>query len=318
MQTSPLEDVWVPPEGLQRAGNISANAGGSYTLFFPLELKNKDYVRRILDIVALGIQPTVKQMNIRHRNTSNFKRIDCGDYGSYDFANTCDVYYLLKHIMRENNEKSDKCHNASIYAKGMSSAPVARPKFHASLIVFAEFKADKEELVGVCNTLKACRQTLMHCSLDSGSLAHLSSSFEAAWTLLAMFPANEFLAALVSLQSRYKKHKQFDKERKSALQEGVRIDWAPPEDLQRIDAPKPDGRIYTKFFPIEIKKNDYVRRVLDIVSVGIQPKVKDMCKRHGWPHDFAKKNCDLSDLVKHVVHEQRKYAEGTNRCRPFY
>jgi hypothetical protein len=152
----------------------------------------------------------------------------------------------------------------------------------------------------------------MHCSLDSGNLAHLSSSFEAAWTLLAMFPANEFLAALVSLQSRYKKHKQFDKERKSALQEGACIDWAPPEDLKRIDALKPDGRMYTKFFPIEIKKKDYMRRVFDIVAVGIQPKVKDMCKRHFWPHDFAKKTCDLSELVKHLIEKRQKYAEGTN------
>jgi hypothetical protein len=105
-----MQDIWVPPREFQRIDDVPAPGGSSYTLFFPLEIKNKDYVVRGLDIIAMGIQRTVKSMHGKHGRNNTFRRIEGGLPGQpYDFNNTFDLHYLTKHIMD----------NARIYAEGI-------------------------------------------------------------------------------------------------------------------------------------------------------------------------------------------------------
>ena len=107
-----MHNVWVPPRELQLIDDVPATDGSNYTLFFPLEVKNKDYMGRGIEIVSMGIQPTVRSIHGRHRRNITFKHIQSGLPGqSYDFDNTFDLYYLTKHIID----------NARIYAEGMSS-----------------------------------------------------------------------------------------------------------------------------------------------------------------------------------------------------
>jgi hypothetical protein len=98
-------DVWVPPLELQSSRVNGPN--GIYTLNFPVELKNKDYLRRILDVVAHGIQGTAKR--IVSTPVLRGRPIGSG-FEPYDFETTFDVYYLTKHILE----------NMDVYATGLT------------------------------------------------------------------------------------------------------------------------------------------------------------------------------------------------------
>jgi len=86
-----------------------------YTLFFPIELTNKDYLRRVFDIVASGIQGSVKRMIGRHgaRLGPIGSQKKKGGKAEYDFNKTCDLYYLAKHIADDAS--------APVYARGLPS-----------------------------------------------------------------------------------------------------------------------------------------------------------------------------------------------------
>ena len=88
-------DVWEPPRELQRI-DVPVPESTGYTLFFPIELTNKDYLRRVLDIVAQGVQGTVKRMIGRHgaRLGPIGSQKQKGGKAQYDFNTTCDLYYL--------------------------------------------------------------------------------------------------------------------------------------------------------------------------------------------------------------------------------
>ncbi len=198
-------------------------------------------------------------------------------------------------------------------------------------ILSAELQMDENEneLVDACRSLKELRTSLMHNRQDADKRESLDKMFSSGTELLLMFPANGFLAALNALQERFHKHKQFRKQRESALKQGADVDWTPPEALQRIDAIKPDGGCYRQLFAIELKRKDYMRRVIENVAQGIRFTVKDMDQRYGGngtiapigepgkPYDFTQK-CDLQDFMLHVLDRDRslpKYAQGKSRCR---
>jgi hypothetical protein len=102
-------DVWVPPLELQ---SLRVNSPyGIYTLNFPIEIKNKDYLRRILDVVAHGIQDTAE-----HIVSTRGRPIGSG-FEPYDFKTTFDVYYLTKHILE----------NLNVYAAGLTQFVHAAP-----------------------------------------------------------------------------------------------------------------------------------------------------------------------------------------------
>ena len=83
--------LWEPQLQYQQR-LVDVGAGQKYTLFFPLELTNKDYMRRVLEIVALGISGPVLRI-------TKEKRLDdlVGD-------STYDAHYLLKQILGSYSE----------------------------------------------------------------------------------------------------------------------------------------------------------------------------------------------------------------------
>ena len=84
----------MPSEKYQsvRIGGDKADRS-SYELFFPLEMTNKDYMRRILDIVAIGIQGPVVEI------TNHFTRTNPPQLEPIEGHHNGDVYYLLKQIL---------------------------------------------------------------------------------------------------------------------------------------------------------------------------------------------------------------------------
>ena len=101
----PSPEVWSPAPELQCS--FVHRHGKPHALFFAIELKTKDYLRRIFDAVAFGIQDTVQRLVLQYRDS-------IGPIGSkkkkYDFEVMRDLYYLVKHIT---DAKS-----VPIYAKG--------------------------------------------------------------------------------------------------------------------------------------------------------------------------------------------------------
>lgn len=101
----PSAGAWFPPQELQRC--FVHRQGKSHVLFFAIELKTKDYLRRIFDALALGIQETVQRVVSQHRDSiapiGSKKR-------KYDFAHMCDLHYLVKHVAHPRS--------APVYAAG--------------------------------------------------------------------------------------------------------------------------------------------------------------------------------------------------------
>jgi len=81
--SSPACSPWEPHVDHQRR-NLKTD---DFTLFFPFELTNKDYLKRIFDIVARGIRDPIV-LKTEQKGIPNL----CVDL-SYD------VYYLLKHLL---------------------------------------------------------------------------------------------------------------------------------------------------------------------------------------------------------------------------
>jgi len=102
---------------------VPENTG--YTLFFPIELTNKDYLRRVFDIVATGIQGSVKRMIGKHgaRLGPIGSQKKKGGKAEYDFNKTCDLYYLAKHIADDAS--------APVYAQGLQPFHVQRNRTYS-------------------------------------------------------------------------------------------------------------------------------------------------------------------------------------------
>jgi hypothetical protein len=211
---APAADVWEPPRELQRI-DVPVPESTGYTLFFPIELTNKDYLRRVFDIVASGVQGTVKRMIGRHgaRLGPIGSQKQKGGKVQYDFNTTCDLYYLAKHIADDAS--------APVYAQGLPPSHAQSNRCACITSTFhsfpADFKANQRLLVEACETLKNCRNQLMHVNMDSGSLENLNDSFKAGRRLLAFFPPNQALAALASLEQQFEAHKAFKNRRMTAL-----------------------------------------------------------------------------------------------------
>jgi hypothetical protein len=105
---------WQPPQELLPPREflrveMSVPGPAFYTLFFPIELTQKDYLRRVFDIVAMGIQRTVQLMIRKFGDT--IAPIGT-DKDPYDFDSSCDLYYLTKHIFDSRS--------APVYARGQA------------------------------------------------------------------------------------------------------------------------------------------------------------------------------------------------------
>ena len=85
-----MENPWEPPPGFQKC-SVEVSPTEKYELFFPLELTNKDYLRRIFETASYGIRDPI----VRVTELKILIKSYATDYG--DSSN--DLMYLLKRLI---------------------------------------------------------------------------------------------------------------------------------------------------------------------------------------------------------------------------
>lgn len=86
------DNVWEPPKDMQR---IDLVGDRKYTLTFPVELTNKDYMRRVLEMAGNGLSATVYDLTDSVNDKYGAKTLPC-----VEGKEACDVFYLLKHVKK--------------------------------------------------------------------------------------------------------------------------------------------------------------------------------------------------------------------------
>ncbi|GMI38824.1 hypothetical protein TrCOL_g4937 [Triparma columacea] len=84
------DNPWLPPKSLQKC-TVRRSPTDSYELYFPLELTNEDYLRRIFKIIGRGISGAITRVADQKR-LYKYYITDYGDASG-------DVMYLLKQIL---------------------------------------------------------------------------------------------------------------------------------------------------------------------------------------------------------------------------
>ena len=139
---------WKPPPAFQRR-DLEGADGQSYTLFFPLELTNKDYLRRIFEVVARGISTSVVRITQEKHLEVYYSK------GGRDSSQ--DLYYLLKQILAPDKRDDKQLAHRMAYLATTTSHITA-------LTDSAEHLLEK-------------RNAIFHLVRDSSRLADLNLSF---------------------------------------------------------------------------------------------------------------------------------------------
>eukprot|EP00981_Chlorochromonas_danica_P014100 scaffold7359_cov254-Ochromonas_danica.AAC.1 len=202
--TLTVANGWVPPENLQK---IETAQG--YIHFFPLELTNKDYLRRVLDITAIGIRQRVLEIT-KQRSLEKISE-----------DNEEDIYYLLKQILGGRGFEDPA---------NFASALTIRQHFADVLAV------PVDKISNAAKFLYLRRNQLAHANAYAHSHDLLQSSFTYAIELLECFgiSAAKALKSMEALSEQYTAHRRFKHARKRAF------GWISNESSADIDAPDQD------------------------------------------------------------------------------
>ena len=178
---------WVPPPELQRRV-VELTESVSYTLFFPLELTNKDYMRRILEIVAFGIRSQVLWVTKQRR------------LPKMEGQHSGDVHYLLKQLLGNNRGEGEKAMDRL----------VIQGHFQDALNV-----SNKKKLFTSAEFILNARNELFHLQPDISRLRDVEALFQAAGDLLECFgtSAAKALAQLKALHIQQDLHRSFKEQR---------------------------------------------------------------------------------------------------------
>eukprot|EP00698_Gefionella_okellyi_P015675 TRINITY_DN4439_c0_g1_i2.p1 TRINITY_DN4439_c0_g1~~TRINITY_DN4439_c0_g1_i2.p1 ORF type:complete len:876 (-),score=141.60 TRINITY_DN4439_c0_g1_i2:179-2746(-) len=192
----------VPPERFMRC-KVSLPAGGDYTLCFPLELAQKDYLRRVLEIVAQAVRSRILAIVARNKEwMPEIKK-----------EQQHDLYYLLKLVLGR----------GKTVAGAQANAGRVQAAFVQALNCAADMLSRNAEF------LFMKRNELMHMQPDSGRQDHVSAVFQAARELLECFAPCELLPALDALREQYQFHFEFKARRMEQL--GWSYEVEPPVQL---------------------------------------------------------------------------------------
>lgn len=204
--------VWSPPVQLQKR-YIELTDSVTYTLFFPLELTSKDYVRRILDLITIGIRSQVHSIS--------------RDFGlaSIEAKNQRDLYYLLRQILGYSDTDSSK-------------RQLHQRKFEEALKI-----RNKSKLFYSAEYLYQTRVEFFQYRPDRSFLEDMNSLFEAARNVLECFgkTASKALMLLDKLQKQYQIHRVFKERRINASnwcidEEEIADDFMMDEDEEDADS----------------------------------------------------------------------------------
>jgi hypothetical protein len=144
-------------------------SGKTYTLSFPLELTNRDYMHRVLDIVTLGIRGQVIEITSQPHRSGALQDIKLGGYNASDD----DIYYLLKQILGNNQAKKNP-------------SPVTERK-RIRLIFKNALKCEMTDLIDSCEALLTSRNNLAHNDQTKAAPSQMTSCFKSAKVLLDIF-----------------------------------------------------------------------------------------------------------------------------------
>lgn len=183
---APGSSLWEPPVDLQRI--VIPGPEIEYFLDFPLELTNKDYLRRVLEIVARGVQSRVLQIT----SEQGLKAIPPHSQQ--------DVHYLLKQVMGNNSDIADDGQRIRMLYSDQLRCP------HDKLRDSAEYVFTQRNL-------------LFHLESDVSRNSDTERLFGAARELLECFGRAGVYALqrLQELQHQYQRHQQFRRSRATVL-----------------------------------------------------------------------------------------------------
>ena len=191
--------IWIPTSIDLQLRRIKSS-GGDYWLMFPLELTKKDYLRRILEIVAEGISERVVSASAAlHYSDVNNGVADPfptypAEYSKFD------AQYLLKHIIGQGNHPTEK-------------------KLKIQQAVALQLHCNYQEMASAAGVLFQSRNSLFHMARGGVDDTDINVNFNAAVDLLQCFgvSASEALAQLNDLRGQYDDHMQFKMRRSAAL-----------------------------------------------------------------------------------------------------
>jgi hypothetical protein len=218
---------------------VDLGGGLTYTLFFPLELTNKDYLRRVLEIVTRGISGSVVRI------TSEKKLEDLVGDSAYD------VYYLLKQILAPAMRGGDQLAHRTAYLSTAES--------HITVLVDA-----------ACHLLVPDSARLTDLSATFRAAELLLQNFGA--------PAEPAVVELRALKAQFDAHRKFKEARMASFgwawggDEGGAADDAPAanaiNDFATLDAAHVDlaGRLGAEFNPTEEAHTSLVRLFLEMLT----------------------------------------------------
>ena len=192
-----MSHIWMPTSIDLQLRQIKSS-GGNYWLIFPLELTKKDYLRRILEIVAEGISERVvsASASLHHSDMNNGAADPFPDY-PVEYSKF-DAQYLLKHIIGQGNPTEKKL------------------KIQQGIAL--QLHCNYQVMASAAGVLFQSRNNLFHMARGGFDDTDVNVNFNAAVELLQCFgvSASEALMQLNDLRSQYDGHMQF-KMRRCAL-----------------------------------------------------------------------------------------------------
>ena len=188
---------WEPDQGRQlQRRDIVLSASEQYTLFFPLELTNKDYLRRIFETVAQGIKDRTVQIS----EDNQLRR-----FYENDFDGDCshDMYYLVKQLIAPTSNDFSEVDQL-----------LHRRTFETDL------NCSIGTLIQAAEHLRGARNALAHMSSDTPRLTNLEAAFQAAKELLSCFGSSGAFALtrLMALEQQFHDHREFKEARMDAFE----------------------------------------------------------------------------------------------------
>eukprot|EP00519_Triparma_laevis_P003008 CAMPEP_0182496706 /NCGR_PEP_ID=MMETSP1321-20130603/5298_1 /TAXON_ID=91990 /ORGANISM="Bolidomonas sp., Strain RCC1657" /LENGTH=850 /DNA_ID=CAMNT_0024700373 /DNA_START=1165 /DNA_END=3714 /DNA_ORIENTATION=+ len=189
---------WTPPQPELRTTKIEISPTTSYQLHFPLELTNKDYLRRIFECVGRGIKNAV----VRVSESKNMYKFYIDQYSGDDNSN--DVYYLLKQIVCKPGKPGS----------GAPSTPEEQ-LVHQTAYLSPGTQTNVNTLVVAAQHVLDKRNAISHFERDSSRKEDVTATFQAAKELLECFGTEAIYAfnELKALESQYLSHQVFKGQR---------------------------------------------------------------------------------------------------------
>jgi hypothetical protein len=188
----PSVSVWEPPTALQRVLLHTDDQGEEAVLYFPLELTNKDYQRRTLEVIARGVRDKILRIT-RDEKLHPVAQNNDGD-----------IQYLLKQVLGRNFARSQD-----------GDVDKEREGQHIRQIFSDELRCPLDKLRESAQFIFDQRNMLFHLESDVSNNVQTLNLFGAARQFLECFGAcaSSALECVSALKTQYMRHQEFREKR---------------------------------------------------------------------------------------------------------